>query len=104
MARTRKPSDVAREQGGKIVTVRAVKSFNEWRINETAETKLTERILGLVAGGFLEVTDHGEDPAGPGAAHASDSGGGAPDDPGAGSAGAEPSQGFGSGGYGSAES
>lgn len=102
MARTRKPSDVAREQGAKIVTVRAVKSFDNVRIGEEDRVPLNERILGLVAGGFLEVTDHGTDPSGPWATGPDHSGGGAPDDPGEGPSGAEPGEGFGAGGYGTA--
>lgn len=98
-AKTRKPSSVV-----KTVTVRAVVSFDDWVIGNERVVPLTERMLSLIAGGQLEVTDHGTGETGPGPTRKSDPGGSPPDDSGESSAGAESGQGFGSGGYGSAES
>ena len=97
-AKARKPSDVV-----KVVTVRAVQSFDDWVIGNERQVPLTERMLALIAGGQLEVTDHGESPAGPGTTGEGDPGGSPADDPAESPAGAEQGQGFGSGGYGSAE-
>lgn len=103
MVRTRKPSQV-KDSGAKIVTVRAVVSFDDWVIGNERQVPLTERMLSLIAGGQLEVIDHGESETGPGPAGPSDPGGSPADDQGEGAPGPEQGQGFGSSGYGTAES
>ena len=88
----------------KIVTVRAVMSFDDWVIGNEREVPLTERMLSLIAGGQLEVTDYGQGETGPRPADAGDPGGSTQDDPPESAGSAEQGQGFGSGGYGASES
>lgn len=104
MARKGSSANAEKARSEKIVTVRAVMSFDDWVIGNEREVPLTERMLSLIAGGQLEVTDYGQGETGPRPADAGDPGRGAPDDPGEGASGAEQGQGFGSGGYGAAES
>lgn len=85
-----------------VVTVQALRSFDGFRVGETEQTRLTDRVRSLVAGAFLEVVDGGEGEAGPAGADADDSGGGAQGPSAEGAAGAEPSPDPGAGGHGTA--
>ena len=60
------------------VVVRATVSFNEVHIGDVSELELTERVQGLIDGGYLEVLsyremlNYGEIEAGPGGSAESD--------------------------------
>lgn len=56
------------------VLVRATVSFNEVHKGDVSELELTERVNGLISGGYLEVMDRGETEAGPGRFEKSDPG------------------------------
>lgn len=97
MARAKKVTDSKPEW----VRVKVTKSFDLMTMGETIQAPLSERVLSLISGGFLEVTEYGPSASGPGSADASDQGGSPADAEAAGPAGAEPGQDFGAGGYGS---
>lgn len=98
MARAKKVADSRPEW----VQVRVAKSFEVLVRGEEMQTSLTDRVVSLVAGGFLEVTEYGPSASGPGTAVAGDQGGSPQDTAPEGSPGAEPGQDFGAGGYGQA--
>lgn len=84
--------------------VRVLISFNGLVKGTVAEGTPTDRLKAYVDLGYLGVVDDGEDQAGPGGPATGDPGRvgtGAAD---SGASGGEPGQGFGAGGYGSAES
>jgi hypothetical protein len=81
----------------KSVTVKVAKSFDGVVIGEQFDADLTERVLALISGGFLEVVDYGAGEAGPGAADASDPGREPTGDQPESAAGAEPGEGPGAG-------
>lgn len=72
--------------------VRVLISFGLLRRGETFETELTAHVRALVAKGLVEVTDSGENQAGPGSAGAGDPGGEPEGSEEESSAGAEPGE------------
>ena len=95
---------MARKKALTEVRLRVLRNFDLFKTGEELVNPLTERVVSLVSLGFMEVVFDGTDQAGPGSAHAGDPGGSPADDQRESDAGAEPGEGFGSGGYGSAES
>lgn len=89
----------------KVVRARVLRNFNGMRAGDEGEVPLTERLIAFVGLGLMKVVvDGGKDQAGPGRPAKGDAGRvgeGAAD---SGAPGGEQGQGFGSGGYGSAES
>lgn len=83
---------MARAKMTKTVTVKVAKSFDGLVTGETFLTALTDRVLALISGGFLEVTDYGTGAAGPGAVDAGDPGREPTSDQPAGATGAEPGE------------
>lgn len=73
VARTVKSSVV--KNPDRTVRVKVARSFEYWVIGEEFGAPLSERVLALISGGYLEVTDHGESEAGPGATGTGDQGG-----------------------------
>lgn len=87
----------------KLVTIRVNVAFNGLYKNDTADVVLDDRVQGWINAGLAAVID-GADQAGPGRSQQDDSRGVAQRTGGSSAAGHEPSQGFGSGGYGAPSS
>lgn len=92
-----------KKKTSKSELIEIVVSFNGMYAGDTANVIIDERVQGWINAGLAKVVDSGADQAGPGAVVADDPGsltvgagdGSAPGD--------EPSEGFGSGGYGAFE-
>lgn len=96
MARAKKVTDSKPEW----VLVKVTKSFDLMTMGETVQAPLSERVLSLISGGFMEVTEYGPSASGPGPVEPGNQGGGQEGAPSEGPASAEPGQDFGTGGYG----
>lgn len=86
----------------KTVLLRALRAFDLFHTGDEWGETDTGRADGLVSGGYAEVVGHGQNEAGPGTAHESDSGGGPQGDPAEGPTSSEPGPDSGSGGHGQA--
>ncbi len=87
----------------KYARVRVLTSFNGMRRGDEADVELNPRVQGWVNAGLVEVIGSGTGAAGPGGAEPDDHQRDAVRASGSGASGGEPGEGFGTGGYGTAE-